>query len=127
MDANSLLWAGQVLLAFGLLAVGYGHAIAFDRSAARPGMTWLAAVGRTPMRAIGSLEILAAAGLILPGLTGILPWLTPTAAACVVILMVLAAIFHARRSGEGRNIVTNLVLALIAALLVYGRLAVAPL
>jgi uncharacterized membrane protein YphA (DoxX/SURF4 family) len=126
MDANTLLWIGQVVLALGLLAAGYGHAIDFDRSAARRGMVWLAAVGRTQMRAIGSLEILAAVGLILLGVTGVLPWLTPTAAACVVVLMILAAIFHARRPGEGQNIVTNLVIGLLAALVAYGRFIVAP-
>lgn len=126
MGANSLLWAGQIVLALGLLAVGYGHAIDFDRTVTRRGMAWLAAVGRGPMRAIGSLEILGAAGVILPGFTGILPWLTPTAAACVVVLMILAAIFHARRADEGPNILTNLMFGLLAALVAYGRLVVAP-
>lgn len=126
VNANSLLWTGQAVVALGLLAFGFGHAIDFDRSVTRPGMAWLAAVGRIPMRAIGWLEILGAAGLILPGLTGILPWLTPTTAACVIVLMVLAAIFHARRPGEGRNIVSNLVFLILAALVAYGRFVVAP-
>lgn len=79
------------------------------------------------MRAIGGLEILGAAGLILPAATGILPWLTATAAACIVVLMLLAAVFHARRPGEGRNIVLNLVIGLLAALVAYGRYVIAPL
>jgi hypothetical protein len=46
VDPNVLMWGGQIVLALGLLAVGYGHAIAFDQMVTRPGMTWLAAVGR---------------------------------------------------------------------------------
>ena len=127
MNANLLLWIGQILLAVSMLGVGFGHAFSFDRMVIRPGMDWMAAVGRGPMRAIGGLEILGGAGLILPAATGILPWLTPTAAACVVVLMLFAAVFHARRPGEGRNIATNLVIGLLAALVAYGRFFIAPL
>ena len=127
MDANLLLWVGQVLLALAMLTVGYGHSLAYDQSAARPGMGWLNAVGRTPMQVIGTLEMLGGIGLILPAATGILPWLTPTAAVCVAAVMVLAAIFHARRSGESLNIASNLVICAIAVLVAFGRIFVSPL
>jgi uncharacterized membrane protein SirB2 len=70
---------------------------------------------------------MAAAGLILPGVTGIAPWLTPTAAACVIVLMIFAVIFHARRQGEAANIANNVFLGVLAALVAYGRFVVAPL
>jgi hypothetical protein len=41
-------------------------------------------------------------------------------------LMILAAIYHAQRPGEGRNIVLNLILGLLAAIVAFGRLGVAP-
>jgi hypothetical protein len=126
VDPNVLLWIDQAVVALGLLAFGYGHSIAFDQSVTRPGMTWLGGVGRTPMRAIGSLEMIGAAGIILPGLTHVLPLLTPMTATCVVILMLLAMAFHARRPGEGRNIVANLVLAVLAAYVAFGRFVIAP-
>ncbi len=56
----------------------------------------------------------------------ILPWLTPVAALCLAVLMTLAAIYHSRRRGEGRTIVLNLVLGVMAALVAYGRFVVAP-
>jgi tryptophan synthase beta subunit len=59
---------------------GYIHTLGFDRSSVRPGVTWLADVGRDRMRVIGGLEALGAFGLIVPAATGILPWLTPVAA-----------------------------------------------
>jgi uncharacterized membrane protein len=126
MDANLLLWIGQILLALAFLVVGYGHALAFEPWSARRGMGWMTAVGRNAMRAIGVLEILGAVGLILPATTGILPWLTPLAAASLAILMALALVFHARRPGEGLNILNNAVLGIVAALVAYGRFVVAP-
>ncbi len=126
MDANSVLWAGQFLLALAFLAAGYGHSLGFEASSARPGMGWMSAVGRDRMRIIGGLEILGAIGLILPAATGILPWLTPVAAMALAVVMALAAVLHARRAGEGRNIVVNLILGVIAALIAYGRFVVSP-
>jgi uncharacterized membrane protein len=121
------LWIGQVLLALAFVGVGYNHAFGFDQGSTRPGMTWMAAVGRGRMRIIGILEILGAIGLILPAATGILPWLTPVAAAALATLMVFAAIFHLRRPGESRSIVLNLVLGAIALAIAYGRFVIEPL
>lgn len=114
MDANLLLWSGQILLALAFLAAGYGHTLGFERSSARPGMDWMAAVGRDRMRIIGYLEILGSVGLIVPAATGVLPWLAPVAATCLAVLMVLAIVLHARRPGEGRSIVLNVILGAIA-------------
>ncbi len=126
MDSNLLLWIGQILLALAFLGVGYGHALAFEQWSARRGMGWMTAVGRNGMRAIGVLEILGAVGIILPAATGILPWLTPLAATCLAILMALALAFHARRPGEGLNMVNNMVVGIVGALVAYGRFVVAP-
>ena len=126
MDANLLLWVGQVVLALAFLTVGFGHAFSFDATRARPRMDWMSAVGRSNMRAIGLLEILGAIGLIVPAATGILPWLTPVAAALLAVLMVLAAVFHLRRRGEAPNAFFNFVLVVLASLVAYGRFVVAP-
>lgn len=114
------------LLALAFLTVSYGHSLGFGQWSTRPGMSWLAAVGRERMRLIGGLELLGAIGLILPGALGVLPWLTPLAAVCLAVLMGSAVAFHARRSAEGPNIVLNVILGAIALLIVFGRLVVAP-
>ena len=126
MDANLLLWIGQVMLALAFLAVGYGHSLGFDQWSIRPGMTWIADVGRGRMRVIGGLETLGAIGLVAPAVTGILPLLTPVAASCLAILMVVATIYHLRRPGEVQNVVLNVILGVIAVLVAYGRFVVAP-
>jgi putative oxidoreductase len=127
MDANLILWILQILLAVGILASSYGHTLGFESAKDRPGMQWLGDVGRDRMRVIGILEILGAIGLVLPAATGILPWLTPLAAVGLAIIMALAAVYHARRPGESRNIVLNVILGLIAVVIAYGRIVVAPL
>jgi putative oxidoreductase len=126
MNANLLLWIGQILLALAFAPVGLGHSLGFGQMATRPGMDWMAAVGRDQMRIIGGLEVLGAIGLILPAALHILPWLATLAAACLAVLMAFAVVFHARRPAEGRNIVLNVILGAIALLIVYGRLVVAP-
>jgi hypothetical protein len=126
MNANLLLWIGQILLALAFLQVSYGHSLAFEQWSQRSGMDWLAAVGRGRMRMIASLELLGAIGLILPAALGVLPWLTTLAAACLAVLMGFAIVFHARRPAEARNIVLNLILGAIAVLIFCGRLVIAP-
>jgi uncharacterized membrane protein YphA (DoxX/SURF4 family) len=126
MDPNLLLWIGQILLALAFLGAGYTHVFRFEQASTRPGMGWLTAVGRDRMRIIGILEILGAIGLVLPAATSVLPWLTPVAATCFAVLMLLAIVVHARRPGEGRNIVVNVILGVFAALVAYGRFVVAP-
>lgn len=127
MDANVLLWIGQILLALAFLGAGYGHSLGFARMSSNPRMDWIVAVGRDRMRIIGYLEILGSIGLILPAATRVQPWLTPVAASCLAVLMVLAIVLHARRRGEGSSIIFNVILGTLAALVAWGRFVVAPL
>jgi uncharacterized membrane protein YphA (DoxX/SURF4 family) len=126
MDPNVLLWIGQVVLALGFLGFGYTHAFGFERASTRPRTAWMADVERDNLRIIGILEILGAVGLILPGATRVLPWLTPVAATALAILMVFAIVFHSRRPREGSNAVFNAVVGALAAAVAYGRFVVAP-
>ena len=75
----------------------------------------------------GVAEGLAGIGLILPALLRIfpallriLPWLTPVAAAGLVVLMLGAIVFHVRRR-EYPNIGLNAVLGGLAAIVAWGR------
>jgi hypothetical protein len=63
---------------------------------------------------------LGAVGVVLPALTGILPWLTPIAATGLVLTMIGAALTHLRR-GEYPNIIANMVLLTLAVVVVFGR------
>ena len=77
------------------------------------------------VRIIGIAELLAAIGLILPAATRIAPVLTPAAAAGLVLLMAGATVFnvaHRKVAGVGLTVL----LLLLAAVVMYGRLALAP-
>jgi hypothetical protein len=74
---------------------------------------------------IGVAEVLAAVGLTLPGVTRILPWLVPSAAAGVMIVMISATVFHIAR-GEAAGALTTAVLLALATFVAYMRWKVLP-
>jgi hypothetical protein len=59
-------------------------------------------------------------GIILPSLLRIKPWLTPVAAVAIVAQMVGASAFHIAR-GEASDIGANIVFALMALFIGWGR------
>jgi uncharacterized membrane protein YphA (DoxX/SURF4 family) len=124
---NVALWILQIGLGLAFAVLGYTHAFRFEPFAANPRTRWARNVGASNLRIIGILEILGGVGLILPAATGILPWLTPLAAAMLALVMVLAILFHARRPGEAPNIVVNAVLGILALAVAYGRFVIEPL
>lgn len=121
---NIALWVVQVLLGLMFIAAGYPHAFRFESFARRPRMGWAVDVGKRNMQVIGLLEIAGGIGVIAPAATGILPWLTPLAAAGLALIMLFAGIFHARR---GEPIIANAVLFAIAAFVAAGRTFIEPL
>jgi uncharacterized membrane protein YphA (DoxX/SURF4 family) len=121
------LWIAQILLATAFLLFGFTHAFRYDQFIQNPRTAWGEAVGRSNLRIIGFLEILGAVGLILPAITRIQPWLVPLAAFLLGLLMICAAVFHARRTGEAPNIVFNVILGALAFFVAWGRWFVQPL
>ncbi|MEV6967115.1 DoxX family protein [Hamadaea sp. NPDC051192] len=81
---------------------------------------WILDFSPGALRAIGTLEILAAAGLILPAALDIAPILVPITATCVAMLFTGAAIMRLRR-GERATIAPDLVYLALAAFLAWGR------
>jgi len=64
-------------------------------------------------------------GLILPGITRILPFLTAAAAAGLMIVMGSATLFHLSR-GESGSAITTVVLFVLVTVVAYTRWKVAP-
>src|SRR5919107_243277 len=102
---NIALWALQVLLAGAYLAHGW--------MMVSPPPELLAMMneqlGAGLRLFIGGAELLAAAGLILLGMTRILPRLTALAAAGLMIVMSSATVLHVVR-GENESAITTAVL-----------------
>ena len=117
---NVFLWVFQGLLALVFLVTGIRKLIRTD--AQTRAVPWVREIPVPVVRGIGVLEILGALGVVLPALTGILPWLTPLAAVGLVCLM-LGAAWANYRVRLYPPIVVNIIILLLAAVLAYGRFA----
>ena len=113
------LWGGQVLLA--ALFGGAGFTKLTGSMAELPAMIpWTADVPEALVRFIGTSELLAAVGLLLPSIFRIQPKLTALAAAGLTTVMVLASVFHLVR-GEYGVIPMTAILGSLAAFVAWGR------
>lgn len=118
---NIVLWIIAGALAFVFAGAGAAKlAQPKEKLVASPHMAWAEDFPPGILKTIGALEVLAALGLILPAALDIVPVLVPLAATGLVLLMVGAAITHARRK-ENSAIVMNLVLIALAVTVAWGR------
>ncbi len=113
---NLVLWSVQGFLALFFLAVGAPKLI--GRGLER--WTGFSDLPRAQVVFTGIMEVLGAAGLILPMATGILPWLTPLAAVGLAIIVLMASGFHQRANERLAALETGL-WASIAAVVAIGR------
>ena len=79
-----------------------------------PMMGWVDTIPMPVVRAIGIVELLGVAGLVLPPLTGVAPALAVAAATGFVVLQIPATALHLAR-GEANVIGLNIVLLALAA------------
>lgn len=90
---NKVLWTLQILLAaLYLFAGGFKLVAAPEQMVASPTDPVPSANMALFLRMIGGFEVLGAAGLILPGLTGIKRNLTSIAAGCLAVIMLGAVV-----------------------------------
>ncbi|MER7836668.1 DoxX family protein [Streptomyces sp. NPDC096040] len=118
---NLALWIAAGLLAAVALTGGISKTfVPREKLAAAHGGGWTGEAGAGFVRTLGVLELLAAAGLILPAVVGVAPVLVPVTAAAWVLLMVGAMITHGRR-GERAFVALNLVYLVLALVVAVGR------
>ena len=118
---NITFWVLQSILAAVFLGAG---AIKVSQPLEKLGTKlgdWVHDMPLPLIRAVGALEIAAAAGLILPRALDIAPGLTGPAALGLALTMVGAIVIHGRR-GEHKDVVVNVVLALLAVVVAIGRI-----
>ena len=118
---NITLWILQVLLAAAYVA--HGWLMVSPPAELLAMMNEQLGVGLRLF--IGVAELLAAAGLILPGVTRILPGLTALAAAGLMIVMGSATVLHILR-GEGGSAIAAAVLFVLVTIVAYTRWKVQP-
>jgi uncharacterized membrane protein YphA (DoxX/SURF4 family) len=118
---NVALWAVASLLALVFLGAGAAKlAQSKEKLTASPNMAWATDFSPGAIKAIGSLEVLAAIGLILPAAVDIAPDLVPLAASGLALTMLGAAILHSRR-GEAQSVVVNVLLLALTVFVAWGR------
>ena len=116
---NIALWIVQGLLAAMYLMAGTMKT--FQTEKVRPTMTWTQGRSDAFVRFVGITELLGAFGLILPMLTGILPWLTPIAAVGLTLIQLLAIFTEHLPKKELKIVPVNVVLLALAIIVVLGR------
>jgi len=117
---NSLVWIIQILLAGLYLYSGTCKSLLSQQALVAVGQTGAEAVSMRVTRFIGVIEILGAAGLILPMALNVMPKLTPLSAVGFSIIMILAARLHYHRH-ETKNVVFNILLFFLCALVAWYR------
>lgn len=117
---NVALWISAAVLGAISLAGGAMKMLNPPQKLAASGYGWVEDFGPGSVKAIGTLEVLAGVGLILPAALDIAPALVPTAAAGTVLLMIGAAVTHLRRH-ENQAIAVNAALLAVAAFVAWGR------
>jgi uncharacterized membrane protein YphA (DoxX/SURF4 family) len=128
---NIALWIAQAALAFVFSVSGvFKISLAKDALVAK-GQTGVAFPPTAFIRFVALSELLAVAGLLGPGLTGVAEYLTPLAAAGLSIIMVSATFCHARLAGdwddaarrrkEFYNVVTTVSILLVCLFVAVGR------
>jgi hypothetical protein len=119
---NLALWIVTGVLATALLVSTAKMYVPREKLASVGGAAtqWVLDFSPGALRAIGTLEILAVLGLILPAVLDIAPVLVPVTAACVALLFVCAVVMRLRR-GERATIIGDLVYLALAVFVAWGR------
>lgn len=120
---NIALWIVQVMLA-GMFAMAGIMKISTPIEELATTLKWASDLPLL-VRFIGASELAAALGLVLPALLRIKPILTPVAATGLIVIMMLAAVFHITRA-EYPAIGFNALLGALAFFITWGRFKKAP-
>jgi uncharacterized membrane protein YphA (DoxX/SURF4 family) len=118
---NIALWIAQILLA-GMYGMA-GIMKTFQTAKAKEKLPWAKNRSDGFVRFVGASELLGALGLILPLITGVLPWLTVLAAIGLTLIQLLAIFTEHLPKKEYNVIPINTVLIAISVFIVLGRWA----
>ena len=118
---NKILWTLQILLAaLYLFAGGFKLFASPEQMVPSPDAPVPSANMVAFLKMIGGFEVLGAAGLILPGLTGIKRHLTSVAAGCLAFIMLGAVVVSFAQIGVTAAIMP-LVVGVLDLVVMFGR------
>lgn len=124
---HTALWIVAGLMA-ALFTVAGGNKllIPYDRLARAPLAQWVRLFSPGFVKTLGGLEVLGAAGLVLPAVLDTAPVLVPLAASGLSLVMVGAAVVNLRL-GHGKHVLLNLVYLVLVSFVAWGRFVAEPL
>ena len=116
---NKVTWVLQILLALAFAGAG-GMKLTTPKTelVKNPAMGWANDFSDGQIKAIGAAEVAGGIGLVAPAALGIVPVLTPLAAAGLALLMGGAVMTHVQRSEPSGPAI---VLCLLSAVVAYLR------
>jgi hypothetical protein len=115
------LWIATGLLAVVALVGGLTKTLVpKERLAAQHGGEWTARASEGFVKTLGTLELLAAVGLILPAVVDVATVVVPVAATCWVVLMLGAMTVHGRLR-QYQFVLLNVAYLALAAFIAWGR------
>ncbi len=117
---NTVLWVCQIVLAGVFLYSGVNKAFRPVNELVARGQTGVEGLPASLVHTIGALELLGVVGLVVPWWSQIVPQLTPIAASCLAVVVLLATGIHIKRRELGTAIGTATLVALCA-LVAMGR------
>ena len=116
---NIFAWILQIV--FGLMFLAAGSMKAFNTEKIQSTMAWAKNSSKGFVKFVGIVEVLGGIGLILPWAIDVLPILTPMAAIGLAIVMILAAVVHAKLK-ENSSIINNIVFFILLVVVAIVRL-----
>jgi uncharacterized membrane protein YphA (DoxX/SURF4 family) len=116
---NIGLWITQVSL-LGIYGF-YGVYKTFFPAKAKEKMPWAKDRSENFIRFVGISELLGAIGIVLPMLTGILPWLTPLAAIGLTLIQISAIFTEHLPKKEYKMLPLNLYFMAMSIFVLIGR------
>ncbi|MBS1656625.1 MAG: DoxX family protein [Bacteroidetes bacterium] len=115
---NTALWIVQGILAAMMFTLGVMKSFLPIEKLNK--LSWTTRNSEKFIRFVGVSELLIGLGLVLPWLTGVLPFLTSVAAASLCLVMLFAIAEHIRHK-EARDIPKNVIIMLLALFVATGR------
>lgn len=115
------LWTVQIFLAIMFSYAGYMKLTKTPHGLSEIGWHWATTLPLSFIRFLAVMELLAAIGIILPTLTGTMPYFGNLAAMGIILVQIAAIILHAKRQETSSTIALNLIL-LAAAVFIAWKL-----
>lgn len=115
-----VLWILQGILAIKLITVSYTHGLRQSRTTMQEAIQKTGKFSKPILSVVAVCTFLGTLGLVLPGILGLSPWITPMTAVILAFMLLMSIFFHIK-GREKPKIFVSIVLFALAAFVAFGR------